>query len=851
MKPNFALNLGHDGITLLHRSQGGWHTAGKVSLEDPEFNQKMGYLQQTAAALENGGVTTKLVIPNSQILFKTIDATGPDGPERHSQIRTALDGTTPYDIDDLAYDWCDQGGAISVVAVARETLAEAEAFAVEHGFNPVSFVATPENGRFQGEPYFGTSMAAKALLDAGQTVERDAEIINIIGPVLMPEKKAEKQPEPEPVKIKQAAEPAAKETSAQKAEAVKPLPDNPAQETDKPAALKLDSAEKPVDILSPAIPDPTSSTPDAPVFSSQRAGSTDTDTGTNAPSDAAAKRLEKTESRLAILPEGKLPLAPKLGGANRGSQNKKPAEPEKPAGIAPAKPAKPAVKPSPVTKPQTPPEILATAKTQVLNNPAPPRIAPDSTTDKPAKTTGFGALQMPEIPAKPRYLGLKLLLVLLAIFAIIIIWSSYFLNDATTFWRGNDAAEPVQTTAQTAAQQPDTIPDTTVGDALAMLTQPTITRPASLEKPDDAVDDIQADLEIEPEPVPESTMQPEVEMQAEPEAQIQTAEAQQLPAPPLNSDEAQNVYADTGIWQRAPDTPIEPAQDETRTLFMTSADPKIMWSDAIALPRSAEVLNAQSLENQASPAAQSTEFNLDERGLVTATAEGAMTPDGVLVYLGAPPIKPVLRGDRVPQVIIEPDLRLAAFRPQMRPADLIGQTQTVQLGGHSRAELAAFRPQPRPIAPKIKEEEAKEAQGTLSELAVVLSRTPPQRPGNFSREVARQVARVRASDAATLKMARPSAPVPKSQTIAPTGTTRASVAKLATVENALRLRRTSLIGVYGSPNKRRALVRLANGRYVKVTVGQRVDGGKVAAIGQSELRYVKGGRTIVLRMPDF
>jgi hypothetical protein len=28
-----------------------------------------------------------------------------------------------------------------------------------------------------------------------------------------------------------------------------------------------------------------------------------------------------------------------------------------------------------------------------------------------------------------------------------------------------------------------------------------------------------------------------------------------------------------------------------------------------------------------------------------------------------------------------------------------------------------------------------------------------------------------------------------------------------------------------------------------------VDGGKVAAIGESELRYVKGGRTIILRMP--
>ncbi len=86
-------------------------------------------------------------------------------------------------------------------------------------------------------------------------------------------------------------------------------------------------------------------------------------------------------------------------------------------------------------------------------------------------------------------------------------------------------------------------------------------------------------------------------------------------------------------------------------------------------------------------------------------------------------------------------------------------------------------------------------------------------------------------------------------TVAPSSPTRASVARLATTKNAINLRRTSLIGVYGSPSKRRALVRLSNGRYVKVKVGQRVDGGKVAAIGESELRYVKGGRTIILRMP--
>ena len=53
----------------------------------------------------------------------------------------------------------------------------------------------------------------------------------------------------------------------------------------------------------------------------------------------------------------------------------------------------------------------------------------------------------------------------------------------------------------------------------------------------------------------------------------------------------------------------------------------------------------------------------------------------------------------------------------------------------------------------------------------------------------------------------------------------------------------------GTPIGRRALVRLSSGRYKKVKVGDRIDGGQIVAIGDSELRYQKGGRNVVLRMP--
>ena len=58
-----------------------------------------------------------------------------------------------------------------------------------------------------------------------------------------------------------------------------------------------------------------------------------------------------------------------------------------------------------------------------------------------------------------------------------------------------------------------------------------------------------------------------------------------------------------------------------------------------------------------------------------------------------------------------------------------------------------------------------------------------------------------------------------------------------------------MIGVFGTGSKKRALIRLSNGKRQMVSVGDKLDGGKVAAIGDGELRYVKGGQNVVLKLP--
>ena len=139
MKPTFALNITDEAIGLLHRTSKGWTPVGEVSFAEPDLAEALGYLRKTALGVSPRGISTKLVIPNSQILYAELDAPGPDEASRLAQIRAGLEGRTPYDVADLVFDWQATGATVQVAVVARETLAEAEAFAAEHRLNPMSF----------------------------------------------------------------------------------------------------------------------------------------------------------------------------------------------------------------------------------------------------------------------------------------------------------------------------------------------------------------------------------------------------------------------------------------------------------------------------------------------------------------------------------------------------------------------------------------------------------------------------------------------------------------------------------------------------------------------------------------
>jgi len=180
MTPNFALSLSFQGITLLVRAAhvggpaSGWYVLGEVSLETDDLAGALADLRQSAMEDPSAeGPAVKLLLPNDQIkyLSEPRDATAPE-----AQAQTALDGATPYAVEDLAFDWEAKDGVLHIAAVARETLAEAEAFAKDHGFVPTSFVAIAPNDPFGREPYFG---AVESF--AGETpVGGDAAQVHIL-----------------------------------------------------------------------------------------------------------------------------------------------------------------------------------------------------------------------------------------------------------------------------------------------------------------------------------------------------------------------------------------------------------------------------------------------------------------------------------------------------------------------------------------------------------------------------------------------------------------------------------------------------------------------------------------------
>ncbi len=599
-------------------------------------------------------------------------------------------------------------------------------------------------------------------------------------------------------------------------------------------------------------------------------------------------------------------------------------------------PSSPTAKPAPAARPTngkgfgglvTAPSIPGTrAKAKLKGGDIPrPTISGATTVKSPARPGGtFGTMA----PAKKRSGTVFMVMVglLLLFLALVAAWASYFV--------GGDGA----TTETTALTEP--LSDTASADALPGVDEEML---ADMQDPEGMTDPIPEAEGVAAQSVEElATESLPVNMGGE-EAADEVAAA----------DPALEPAADPADVAEAAD-PVEPApepapgtvvatdvtaasaqiedQDE---IFLSAMDAPPPALDALALPAPTEARDLLP-DPVMPPPAPGTVYQFDANGLLKPTPDGIMSPEGVFLIAGKPPLVPPVRSEAAsaaalaaapvaapPESAAETgaasaavsasdaslfaageaaaaspadpaptadlpaaDPAMAGFRPRARPEGLAPATpDDAALDAEAATDFASLRPLPRPgsvtaaaiaaapadlgaqAASLTAQAEAKLAEAAALEAQnpsiVAISMRPAARPNDFTDAVEAAVAaavrepapepEVEVAAAAPAPEAKPEEldelDEPETAKAAPSIPTKASVAKQATYANAINLSKINLIGTYGTDSRRYALVRQSNGKYKKVKVGDKIDGGTIKAITETEVRYQKGGRLLSLKMP--
>ena len=257
---------------------------------------------------------------------------------------------------------------------------------------------------------------------------------------------------------------------------------------------------------------------------------------------------------------------------------------------------------------------------------------------------------------------------------------------------------------------------------------------------------------------------------------------------------AEQRFSDTGVWTVPPISPFADTEATDADVAEAALDPEVGQADAQGLPATM----AQD------PASVPT--LLEENPTPTQPEPAALPP------------------------LVSANFDISAEdHPMARPDDLDVEIQSVALTDIPQDELALFRPAMRPPPAQV----PPEIEFFTNAQSVAISLRPEMRP--------------RGVEFAAL--APPPTVAKPSEVQAPTAASSMSVIQAATVKNVLNLRDINLIGITGTKRNPNALVRLANGKVLKVKVGDRLNGGRVTAISAATLTYAISGRSITLDMP--
>jgi hypothetical protein len=761
MSNMWGFDLDMTAVRLMRRDNGNWQEVAAEKIEGADIEQR---LMALADRVESDA-PVELFLPRDQILYSDIEISSEDNAQ--ADIEAALDGATPYVLDDLDLDWEMTGPTTArVAAIALETLDEAVAFAEVRGIKVGGFSSLAEPDDFPRFPNF-----------TGHNIflEEDTEDEEPAAPVAFTSARVESKPRPDAGTLTPVAPEAEPVVTVEN--------DAPVMTIKAPATAPLDPGRP---MAGPSTP-PRVRTDIASRVVSQQAASL-TPPAVKVRSGPAAWKIGAVFAAVFVLTVGVATLVWQYLPLGPGS-NDIPVSEDTGAVIA---------------APETPPSDTERPEVDVALAPATPEI---ETSQETVPTPEPDVAQVSDLPLPVANI---------------------------------DVVLPKSPIADTA---------------------------------------------------PQLTTLSSVDLVALPELKAAVGTGERLPFVDLGLPAEPAPTAIANILTVGPDLssgPTDAAEDLTRNIYLGAIDPGELSFDAIALPRvssfSASALPETGLPPLAIPDQTEPEVALDDnQPLVEEEAVASLDAPETAIEtpLAEPEVAAPLATPDVPETEqqatglprpTELASNLTDRAPRARPTEFVAQIERQQFGGRTRAELAGYRPPPRPASAQALAEDATERAAT--ELAIAASPLPRSRPQDFDAIVAvaivqSQASRVTASldyqtpntNAAIEAALQPDAEVAAAPARAPAPAparavaprvsipSSASVSRQATVENAIRLNRVNLVGVYGSPADRRALIRLPSGRFVKVKVGDQVDGGTVAQITDDELLYQKGRRTLSLSIP--
>lgn len=881
MNPNFALDFRNDQIKLLHLQEGVWVQIGVVAVDDPDLDAALGYLRSTALGLSPRGLASQLILPDAAILYTTLSNLSPDATTRAAQIALALKGRTPYDVADLVYDWVDDGSQAHLAVIARETLDEAEAFANLHRFNPVAFAGWPEQGQFPTEANFGrsapvaevvvpmqspvpTALSASdfemgdaavddtALEDAGVDevgvdevgsgdITQDQAAVNDLEPMpvlpsddlpndhltfapadqdgqsdltaamIDPDVGPDDGPAVKDAPLREAADPVSADFEQADGQVTAPSGD-PKGDPEKPertlpvqpdlfapapsfAAIMAEETEEAPMALDVPVDENASDAPDAGPVMDPIAS----------PSSGKAQTLL---AEFAARREAALGKADSAGRVEPKLSADKIAAPSAPA----------------VIRAEAAPRLAVTAPQKTL------RTSDGSLGSKPS-------VKRPAEKARgsrSALMGFVLTILLLIALAAAAALSSYL----TTAWNSYGASTALALSKAGTA------------DVQALATrrpQPSIPDQSPAD-PSPLVPNVAAQTTAAPDsPAPQT-------------AELAVPAALPVPVtgpvPSLGSASLGSASLGSASVGSASAGSANLGSESTNTL-LPLATPAALPAPIVVAPPNIETASAVQM--------------------ITPTAQGVLTPEGVFLIAGRPSVLPNARPATVvaaalqrpdtatPDSAIFANPALAGKKPSLRPAGLAPQITASVI--QNDPALAEKRPLLRPETVLAAANSAQIALASLAQsevdaprsaMAVTISRLPAARPRNLDTTTAAPPVLAAPEqiipEAITPEVVASNVPLEadnEPEVVNPKSTgPRTVVSQNATFKNAINLSKVNLIGVYGSQAKRYALIRQSNGRFKKVYVGDRFDGGLVSAITESELRYSKNGQMLALQMPN-